>query len=304
DASEANKDADDEAGDMSHVDESTPEPESGVSVQSGSIVFEAAPDPAAAVKSPPKSSGPPPESSAASTQYDMPILNRSTASTGGGPAGLDGTHLGVPVPQEVADAARDEVEAYSDLHGSDVLDAVMEAPTKALDVGGLRQQREQAMSAPTRQVDLEKLRKERSGGRHQKPTGPSHSPLEMPALKLESKDGAIPRAPDPDSVPTRYEMPALKMEDIEKLRQAEQDDSETLEGEDGPDAIATAPERPGVPDEVGPEAEFSETQWFMKGAVVDADMLESVEASEYDRDETIRTVERKKFTLRDVEDDK
>jgi len=314
DASEASKgtDADPEKG-QDEEDPSASGP--GMAVQSGSIMFESAPDPddistaneipsVAVAKLKAKRSGTPPDSAGASTQYDMPILNRSTANTGGGPGGLDGTHLGMPVPQEVADAAKDEAETYANLHGSDVLDAVMEAPTSAVDVGDLRQRRERAMSAPTKQVDLEELRKKRAGNRHQKPTGPSHSPLEMPALKLKAGDGAPKPGLDPDSVPTLYEMPALTMDDIEKLRRADASESETLEGEDGPDAIATAPERQRIPDEVEPEAEFSETQWFMKGAVVDADLLEAVEPSEYDRDETIRTGERKKFTLRDLKKDK
>ena len=43
---------------------------------------------------------------------------------------------------------------------------------------------------------------------------------------------------------------------------------------------------------------FSETQWFMKGMEVDADLLECVDDEEYDRDETISESERKGFTLR------
>ena len=43
---------------------------------------------------------------------------------------------------------------------------------------------------------------------------------------------------------------------------------------------------------------FSETQWFMKGMEVDADLLEMVDDEEYDRDETISESERKGFTLR------
>ena len=44
--------------------------------------------------------------------------------------------------------------------------------------------------------------------------------------------------------------------------------------------------------------EFSETQWFMKGIEVDADLLETVDTEEYDRDENIGEKERRKFTLR------
>ena len=99
----------------------------------------------------------------------------------------------------------------------------------------------------------------------------------------------------------------VPLDDIERLRaaeaEAEAEASETLEGEDGPDTIATSPESEGVPAGLDQDSEFSETQWFMKGAEVDADLLESVEESEYTRDETIQTGERKKFTLRDLEED-
>ena len=43
---------------------------------------------------------------------------------------------------------------------------------------------------------------------------------------------------------------------------------------------------------------FSETQWFMKGAEIDADLLETVDDEEYDRDKTISEDERDGFTLR------
>ena len=47
---------------------------------------------------------------------------------------------------------------------------------------------------------------------------------------------------------------------------------------------------------------FSETQWFMKGMEVDADLLEMVEDDEYDRDENISEEQRKGFTLRRDDD--
>ena len=43
---------------------------------------------------------------------------------------------------------------------------------------------------------------------------------------------------------------------------------------------------------------FSETQWFMKGMEVDADLLEMVDDEEYDRDDSISESDRKGFTLR------
>jgi hypothetical protein len=48
----------------------------------------------------------------------------------------------------------------------------------------------------------------------------------------------------------------------------------------------------------GADKGFSETQWFMKGMEVDADLLEMVEQEEYDRDDTISETDRKGFTLR------
>jgi hypothetical protein len=47
---------------------------------------------------------------------------------------------------------------------------------------------------------------------------------------------------------------------------------------------------------------FSETQWFMKGAEIDADMLETVDDEEYDRDKKITEKERDGFTLRKDEE--
>ncbi len=47
---------------------------------------------------------------------------------------------------------------------------------------------------------------------------------------------------------------------------------------------------------------FSETQWFMKGAEMDADLLETVDDEEYDRDKNITEDDREGFTLRKDED--
>ncbi|MGM0577054.1 MAG: hypothetical protein ACQEXJ_15115 [Myxococcota bacterium] len=49
--------------------------------------------------------------------------------------------------------------------------------------------------------------------------------------------------------------------------------------------------------------EFSETQWFMKGLEVDADLLETVDEDEYKRDESISEDERQQYTLRDEDED-
>ena len=47
---------------------------------------------------------------------------------------------------------------------------------------------------------------------------------------------------------------------------------------------------------------FSETQWFMKGAEIDADLLETVDDEEYDRDQDISEAARDGFTLRKEEE--
>lgn len=52
-----------------------------------------------------------------------------------------------------------------------------------------------------------------------------------------------------------------------------------------------------------PSDEFSETQWFMKGLEVDADLLEVVDEKEYKRDASISEDERKKYTLREEDED-
>jgi len=57
------------------------------------------------------------------------------------------------------------------------------------------------------------------------------------------------------------------------------------------------------PSRVRGDKGFSETQWFMKGMEVDADLLEMVGQEEYDRDETISEDDRKGFTLRRKDED-
>ena len=72
-------------------------------------------------------------------------------------------------------------------------------------------------------------------------------------------------------------------------------------GEAGP-VVNVAVKPAGQPRERGGRAKaFSETQWFMKGAEMDADLLETVEEEEYDRDEKISEEDRKGHTLRDTE---
>jgi hypothetical protein len=70
----------------------------------------------------------------------------------------------------------------------------------------------------------------------------------------------------------------------------------------------TKPAKGGAADQGGPsrvrgDMGFSETQWFMKGMEVDADLLEMVEQEDYDRDENISEEERKGFTLRRKDED-
>ena len=62
-------------------------------------------------------------------------------------------------------------------------------------------------------------------------------------------------------------------------------------------ATAEAAATPGERSQRGQKG-FSETQWFMKGIEVDADLLEMVDDEEYDRDDNISESERKGFTLR------
>ncbi|MEZ4268033.1 MAG: hypothetical protein R3F39_16835 [Myxococcota bacterium] len=52
-----------------------------------------------------------------------------------------------------------------------------------------------------------------------------------------------------------------------------------------------------------PKDEFSETQWFMKGLEVDADLLEVVDESEYKRSDKISDAQRSRMTLRRKDED-
>jgi hypothetical protein len=52
-----------------------------------------------------------------------------------------------------------------------------------------------------------------------------------------------------------------------------------------------------------PKDEFSETQWFLKGLEVDADLLEVVDESEYKRTDKISEAQRRRMTLRQKDED-
>lgn len=52
-----------------------------------------------------------------------------------------------------------------------------------------------------------------------------------------------------------------------------------------------------------PKDDFSETQWFMKGLEVDADLLEVVDESEYKRSDKIPEAQRRRMTLRQKDED-
>ena len=132
----------------------------------------------------------------------------------------------------------------------------------------------------------------------------------------------------PDDVETRIDRPVIRAEPA-KGRKASAPDAKTVL-----DTPAIADDRPpSTPKMVAPserqlstrqkeeaaaeseapaskgggrgaraEKGFSETQWFMKGMEVDADLLEMVEQEEYDRDENISEEDRKGFTLRREDD--
>ena len=73
------------------------------------------------------------------------------------------------------------------------------------------------------------------------------------------------------------------------------------DADSGPDATAQPMPRSRRRREKAAGGGFSETQWFMKGAEMDADLLETVDDEEYDRDKTISEDDREGFTLRKEE---
>jgi hypothetical protein len=256
------------------------------------------------------------------TQYEMDALD----GLDGEPPSSGGTDAGIPIPQPatrqvVAMPGEPETPTKAmDLGGlRDARDRVQQAATRGLDTTGLRRTRQQAstealdastirrdrsQTAETKAADLSAIRAARAG---KVGAGTPRSPLEMPVVRIGGVQGQSGDEPDPDEVSTRFEMAALSEEDIrEAIKAAGQDD--THEGEDHPLEVATRPETKPVEDEGEPDEQaerpknFSETQWFMKGAEVDADLLEAVDHEDYDRDDALATGERRKFTLRDKDD--
>lgn len=69
--------------------------------------------------------------------------------------------------------------------------------------------------------------------------------------------------------------------------------------------IAPADKKPTIEKRApaAPKDEFSETQWFMKGLEVDADLLEVVDESEYKRSDKISEAQRRRMTLRQKDED-
>lgn len=132
---------------------------------------------------------------------------------------------------------------------------------------------------------------------------------------LESKKKAPKKdeAPvSPDEAKTVLHMPAVEapkkkggglmsegaLEKIAAKVKAEMDAQKEAPSKPGTPKAAPAAEAKGGKKPEKKAQEFSETQWFMKGVQVDADLLEIVDESEYERDENISEAQRKGFTLR------
>jgi hypothetical protein len=92
-------------------------------------------------------------------------------------------------------------------------------------------------------------------------------------------------------------------DEIAELATAAEEDAADGDADGGDAPVVNVAVKPtGKARERGGRSQaFSETQWFMKGKEIDADMLETVEEEEYDRDEKISEKDRKGFTLRDTE---
>ena len=92
-------------------------------------------------------------------------------------------------------------------------------------------------------------------------------------------------------------------DELSQLEASSASDGGDGDAEGGEAPVVNVAVKPtGKPRERGGRSQaFSETQWFMKGSEMDADLLETGEEEEYDRDENISEEDRKGFTLRETE---
>jgi hypothetical protein len=142
---------------------------------------------------------------------------------------------------------------------------------------------------------------ERAVGKAKASADQAATRLDAPVVKAAPPKGRKPAPPDAMTV---LDTPAVAAASGPPSKRAKPKmvapSAKQLTARSKDDGAAGAPdksEKPGRPDKG-----FSETQWFMKGMEVDADLLEMVETEEYDRDETIGEAERKGFTLRRDDD--
>ena len=288
-----------------------------VSVTSGTIDLDGGGSSASAEAEPP----PETSQSAAMTQYEMEVLE-GVDESGVGPVirRPGSTDAGMPIPQPVtrqvvAPPGQPETPTKAmDLQGlRDARDRVQDASTRGLDTSGLRKERQEASTeavdagnlrrsreqeAATKAADLSGLRKSRETVGSGKP----RSPLEMPIVKIGGVQGRPDDAPDPDQVSTRFEMAALSESDIRRAVKGPGASKDAGDDDASQGASSSSTEDESDAEARARKKAFSETQWFMKGAEVDADMLESVDHEDYDHDDALTTGERRKFTLRSDED--
>ena len=104
---------------------------------------------------------------------------------------------------------------------------------------------------------------------------------------------------DNEDEPATVVMQTLPPELMAAATEAAAEDNAADGGE--PEAAAQPMPRSRRRREKAAAGGFSETQWFMKGAEMDADLLETVDDEEYDRDKNISEADRAGFTLRKEE---
>jgi hypothetical protein len=137
--------------------------------------------------------------------------------------------------------------------------------------------------------------------RGKRPTAPeAKTRLDTPAIKDDgslSPRRSTPKMPKPPKMvtPGQGQLSGREKDDIAAQTKAEV--AAEMPASKPGTTEAETPAAAGEPASRGQKA-FSETQWFMKGIEVDADLLEMVDDEDYDRDENISESERKGFTLR------
>ena len=157
------------------------------------------------------------------------------------------------------------------------------------------------LETPALQIDSGPLNKPTKPAR---PVADADMPatiIDMRALDEDAMRQGRQKAVTKTEHPPEDERPrvALKAQDTGRVKMSDEKKTEAQNKPTEQDAKAADSKGPKRP---AKDQSFSETQWFMTGAMTDADLLEMVEQSSYDRDEKITEKDREGFTLRETDD--